>query len=292
MTIPDLHSIEFLKGLKKLNLVSKHNFAGQKIGDRKTKRKGASVEFKDYKEYNPGDDIRFIDWNLWGRLDRFYIKLFYNEENLNVHFLLDASQSMLYGSPSKWNFALQFIAGTAFLALHQKDHVNVYPIQENLFKNAPKAKSPGKYSKLVNFLEKIEPGGGANLIKSVDQFIKFERNRGIVFFVSDFLTEEKTLDYCLRKLAYYRHDVSLVQILSPQEENPNIYGNCILQDFETNQEMNLIIDDEYYTIYHETLEEHKRMVNGLCKKYNLEYSYAKSEADFKNFIIRLMRKRL
>ena len=291
MTLPDFHSIEFLKGLKKLNLVSKHNFSGQKIGDRKTKRKGASVEFKDFKEYNPGDDIRFIDWSLWGRLDRFYIKLFYGEENLNVHFLLDASQSMLYGSPAKYDFALQFIAGAAFLALHQKDHVNVYPVKESLLKNAPKLKSPGEYPRLIHFLEKIEPGGAANLINSIDQFIKFERDRGIVFFVSDFLTDEKTLDYCLRKLAYYRHDVSLVQLLSPQEENPNLYGNCILQDLESNQEMKLIIDDEYYTIYHETLEEHKRMVKSLCNKYGLEYSYVVSEEDFKDFIIRLMRKR-
>ena len=139
MSLPDLHSSEFLKGLKQLNLLSKHNFAGQKIGDRKTKRKGSSVEFKDYKEYNPGDDIRFIDWNLWGRLDRFYVKLFYSEENLNVNFLLDSSHSMLCGSPYKWNFALNFTAAASFLALHQKDHVNVYPIFEKLSKDVSKA---------------------------------------------------------------------------------------------------------------------------------------------------------
>ena len=291
MSLPDLHSTEFLKGLKQLNLLSKHHFAGQKIGDRKTKRKGSSVEFKDYKEYNPGDDIRFIDWNLWGRLDRFYVKLFYNEENLNVHFLLDASQSMLYGVPSKWNFALKFIAGTSFLALHQKDHVSVYPAFNKLSTNISKANSPGNYSKLVSFLEKIEPNGEIDLVKSTDEFIKLERSMGIVFFVSDFLANEKVIDHCLRKLAYYGHDVSLIQILSPQEENPKIFGNSILEDIENKQEIELILDDEYYTIYLETLDEHKRMVQGLSKKYNLEYSYVSSEEDFKNFIIRLMRKR-
>ncbi len=291
MTSPDLHSSEFLKGLKQLNLLSKHNFAGQKIGERKTKRKGASVEFKDYKEYNPGDDIRFIDWNLWGRLDKFYIKLFYNEENLNVHFLLDASQSMLYGAPSKWSFALQFIAGTSFLALHQKDSVSVYPVFDKLSKSVSKVNSPGKYSNLVSFLEKIKPSGELGLIKAVDEFINREHTRGIVFFISDFLADEKEIDHCLRKLAYYRHDVSLVQILSSQEENPEIYGNSILEDVENSQEMELILDDEYYTIYHEALDEHKRMVQGLSKKYNLEYSYAVSDVDFKNFIVRLMRKR-
>ena len=292
MSLPDLHSSEFLKGLKQLNLLSKHNFAGQKIGDRKTKYRGASVEFKDYKEYNPGDDIRFIDWNLWGRLDRFYVKLFYNEENLNVHFLLDASQSMLFGAPSKWNFALKFIAGTSFLALHQKDYVNVYPAFAKLSNNMSNLDSPGNYSKLVSFLEKIEPSGEIDLTKSVDDFIKLERSRGMVFLVSDFLSDEKTIDHCLRKLAYYRHDVSLVQILSPQEENPEIYGNSILEDVENKQEMELILDDEYYLLYHETLDEHKRMVKGLSKKYNLEYSYVCSDEDFKNFIIGLMRKRL
>ena len=292
MSIPDLHSSEFLKGLKQLNLLSKHNFAGQKIGDRKTKRKGASVEFKDYKEYSPGDDIRFIDWNLWGRLDKFYIKLFYNEENLNVHFLLDASQSMLYGAPSKWNFALKFVAGASFLALHQKDHVNVYPVFDKLSKNLSEVNSPGKYSQLVNFLEKVEPCGEIDLVKSIDEFIKLERSRGLVFFVSDFLADENIIDHCLRKLAYYGHDVSLIQILSPHEENPQIYGNSILEDIENKQEMELILDDEYYMLYHETLDEHKRMVRGLSKKYNLEYSYARSDDDFKDFIVRLMRKRL
>ena len=292
MSLPDLHSSEFLKGLKQLNLLSKHNFAGQKIGDRKTKRKGSSVEFKDYKEYNPGDDIRFIDWNLWGRLDRFYVKLFYSEENLNVNFLLDSSHSMLCGSPSKWNFALKFTAAASFLALHQKDYVNVYPIFDKLSKDVSKANSPGNYSKLVNFLEKIEPCGEVDLAKSIDEFIKLERSMGIVFFVSDFLADEQAIDHCLRKLSYYKHDVSLVHILSPEEENPKIFGNCILEDVENKQEMELILDDEYYTLYHDTLNEHKRMVHGLSKRYNLEYSYVCSEEDFKNFIVRLMRKRV
>lgn len=292
MIVSDLTSQEFIKGLKQLELISKHDFAGQKVGERQTRRKGASVEFKDFKEYNPGDDIRFIDWNLWGRLDKFYVKLFYNEENSNVHFLLDVSKSMLYGSPSKWNFALQFVAGTTFLSLNRKDFVRIYPMHESLFTNVPVGKMPGNYTKIVKFLEQLEPSGTTNLIKCVDQFTQYERHKGIVFFLSDFLVDKSILDYCFRKLAYYRHDVSVLQILSPQEENPNIFGSCILQDLESHEEMELVISEEYYVMYQKILEEHKLMVQSLCRKYGLEHSYIRSDENYRDFIISLLRKRL
>lgn len=292
MIVPDLTSSEFLKGLKQLELVSKHDFAGQKIGQRLTRRKGASVEFKDFREYHPGDDIRFIDWNLWGRLDKFYIKLFHNEENLNVHFLLDVSDSMFFGSPSKWTFALKFLAAASYLSLHQKDTVRIYPICEKLFTNAPTGNGPGSYAKIIKFVEQLHGSGRANLIKSVDQFVQYERRKGIVFFISDFLIDETELDYCLRKLAYHRHDVSVLQILSPEEENPNIFGSTILQDSESRQEMELEIGEEYYLVYQEALENHKLMLHGLSKKYGFEYSYVCSDHDYHQFITSLLRKRL
>ncbi|MCJ8347183.1 DUF58 domain-containing protein, partial [bacterium] len=152
-----------------------------------TKKKGSSVEFKDYREYYPGDDIRFVDWNLWGRLDKYYIKLFYNEENQNVFTLFDMSNSMFSPDQSKSDFLKKLVGAISYLALNQKDHSKVFPYAEHLIHSGPEAYSLSAWPTFSSFLSKIKSGKTSNLAQCVDEFLTREKERGILFLVSDFL---------------------------------------------------------------------------------------------------------
>jgi len=286
----DLQSPEFVKGLKHLKLISDKKFAGQRVGERKTKRKGSSVEFKDFREYNPGDDIRFIDWNLWGRLDRYYIKLFHNEENLNVFFLWDTSSSLAYGSPSKWNFSMELIATITYLALHNKDSVYYYPILDKIFTGAPRGNQPGFYPKLSQFLQSMKPSGHSNLRGAIDQFLRYEKRKGMLFLISDFFVDQSEMEYVFKKLSFYGHEVVPVLVLSPDEVDPPFHGHCKLQDLETSEWMELDLSNEYLTMYQETVEQHKNNFLVTANKYRCKPFFAVSDQSSRDFVVDILRR--
>ena len=123
-----LLSPQLLQQLERLELVSRKVFRGRLKGERRSRRKGQSVEFADFRNYVPGDDLRFIDWNLYARLDRLFLKLFLEEEDLHFYALVDVSTSMEFGSPSKLHFAKQLAASLGFIGLCRADRVKVEPL--------------------------------------------------------------------------------------------------------------------------------------------------------------------
>ena len=286
----DLTSEEFLKGIRHLSLVSRYEFAGLRVGERKTRRKGSSVEFVDYKEYNPGDDIRFLDWNLWARLDKFYLKLFASEENLNVFFLFDLSQSMRYGKSSKWDYQLKFIASIAYLSLMNQDAVSLYPCGNELVCSAPRGRQPGDYRVLVRFLQELGPTPEADPLAAVDKFLSFEKRKGILFLMSDCFYDLDTWDQILKKLRWYKIDTSLIQILAEEEINPPWYGPNRLLDSETGKFLEVDLSTDYKSNYQETCEEHTRGLETLSRKYGFQFARAASNGSLKNFITSILRR--
>jgi len=286
----DLTSEEFLKGIRHLQLVSRYQFHGLRVGERKTRRKGSSVEFVDYKEYDPGDDIRFLDWNLWARLDKFYIKLFASEENLNVFFLFDLSQSMNYGKSSKWDFQLQFIASLTYLSLMNQDSVFFYPFGRELIKTSPRGCHPGDYRLMVKFLQELRPMPEADLETAVDQYLAHQKRRGILFLVSDCFYDLDSFDRILKKLRWYKFDTTLIQVLSEEEINPPFFGPNRLIDSETGRFLEMDMSMNYRNFYQETCEEHTRGIRALCGKYGFQFSRALSHHSLKDFITALLRK--
>lgn len=285
----NLQSPEFLKGLKRLSLISRHKFAGQRLGERKTLRKGHSIEFKDYKEYNPGDDIRFIDWNVWGRLDTYFIKLFYHEENQFVFHLLDLSKSMASGAQSKWDMMMMISAATAYVALAQKDLVMAYPFGADLLTSGPRCSGVGQYAKLVTFLQALRPARESGLLKAGETFLLRERRKGILFILSDFYHEEQELEVLFRKLAFYGFDVNLIQILSQEELQPDFYGLHLLNDMESQRDLELDIQGSLLLAYEQEMEEHQAMVQRLASRFGFSYRMVPSDSDPQQVVVDLLR---
>src|SRR5205823_13609592 len=154
---------QFLARLEQLELVSKKIFMGRMKGERRSKKKGQSVEFADYRNYVVGDDLRFLDWNLFARLDRLFIRLFMEEEDLHVYVLIDNSLSMDFGSPSKLHYAKQVSAALGFIGLVNMDRVVMEAFNDRLVQSLPAVRGRRSLWRGVGFLPKNEPGGPRGL---------------------------------------------------------------------------------------------------------------------------------
>src|SRR5437588_8202963 len=164
---PPLLDPEFLARLEQLELVSRKIFLGRMKGERRSKRKGQSVEFADYRNYVVGDDLRFLDWNLYARLDRLFLRLFLEEEDLHVYLLIDNSLSMSFGSPTKLHYAKQVAAALGFIGLVNLDRVVVEAFNDRLVQSLPPLRGRRSMWRLMEFLQKLEPAGPSDLAKSL-----------------------------------------------------------------------------------------------------------------------------
>src|SRR5215475_5872482 len=178
---------QFLARLEQLELVSRKIFLGLMKGERRSKRKGQSVEFADYRNYVVGDDLRFLDWNLYARLDRLFIRLFMEEEDLHFYVLIDNSLSMDFGSPTKLHYAKQVAAALGFIGLVNMDRVILEAFNDQLTQSMPAARGRRSLWRLVDFLQKLEPAGPSDLKKALRTFSLKCSGKGIVILLSDFM---------------------------------------------------------------------------------------------------------
>src|SRR5271155_3061302 len=164
-TTPTLLEPQFLARLEQLELVSRKIFLGRMKGERRSKRKGQSVEFADYRNYVVGDDLRFLDWNLYARLDRLFLRLFMEEEDLHFYVLLDNSLSMDFGSPPKLHYAKQIAAALGFIGLVNLDRVVIEAFNNKLTQSLPAVRGRRSLWRLLDFLDKLQPSGPSDLTR-------------------------------------------------------------------------------------------------------------------------------
>ena len=155
---------DFIRKLDQLDIVSRKVFAGKMRGERLTKRRGESVEFADYRSYVSGDDLRFLDWNVYARLDQLFLKLFLQEEDLHVSVLIDGSKSMDWGEPNKWLYARRIAAAIAYIGLVNFDRVSLYTHAGGLQSELAGLRGRRLMFKAIEFLTKAECSGSSNLV--------------------------------------------------------------------------------------------------------------------------------
>src|SRR5690349_11689278 len=165
-----LLSPQLLAQLERLELVTRKIFRGRMKGERRSKRKGQSVEFADFRNYVPGDDLRFIDWNTYARLDRMFLKMFLEEEDLHFYVLLDTSASMDFGSPSKLDYAKRVAAALGFIGLTHSDRIRVETFSQPASVRGPVLRGRASLWRLLDYLQKLEPAGPTDLATGVRNF--------------------------------------------------------------------------------------------------------------------------
>src|SRR5437899_7742332 len=232
---------KFLAQLEQLELVSRKIFLGRMKGERRSKRRGQSVEFADYRNYVVGDDLRFLDWNLFARLDRLFIRLFMEEEDLHFYVLIDNSLSMDFGSPTKLHYAKQIAAALSFIGLVNMDRVVIEAFNDRLTQSMPAARGRRSLWRVMDFLQKLEPAGPSDLRQALKTFSLRSSGKGIVVLLGDLMDKGGYQD-ALRYLLARRMDIYVLQILAQEEIEPELIGDLKLIDSEDADEAEITVN--------------------------------------------------
>jgi uncharacterized protein (DUF58 family) len=251
-TNPPLLSPQLLAQLERLELVSRKIFRGRMKGERRSKRKGQSVEFSDFRNYVPGDDLRFIDWNLYARLDKLFLKMFLEEEDLHFYTLIDASPSMDFGEPTKLQYAKQLAAALGFIGLCRADRVKIETLGSSRRAPGPTLRGRKSLWQMQEFLERIEPNETISLAQGVKDFCLRNSGKGILVLITDLL-DKSGYEQALRILLAQSMDVYVIQVLSKEELDPDVKGDIKLVDCEDQ-------DVAEITVSRPLLEKYKRTV--------------------------------
>lgn len=281
---------KFLHRLEQLELVSRKIFLGLMKGERRSKRKGQSVEFADYRNYVKGDDLRFLDWNLYARLDRLFIRLFMEEEDLHFYVLIDNSLSMDFGNPTKLYFAKQVAAALGFVGLVNMDRVVMEAFNDRLTQNLPAVRGRKGLWRLLAFLEKIEPAGPSNLKESLRTFSLKSSGKGIVVLLSDFMDKAGYED-ALRYLVARQFDVYVIQILSQEEIEPDVVGDLKLVDVEDDDEAEITVSAPLLKKYKQNLAAFRGGLNEFCLRRGITYLFTSNQVPFDRLVLTYLRQR-
>jgi uncharacterized protein (DUF58 family) len=285
-----LLSPEFLAKLEQLELVSRKIFLGRFKGDRLSKRKGTSVEFADYKNYVVGDDLRFLDWNLYARLDRLFLKLFQEEEDLHFSILLDNSLSMDFGSPSKLHYAKQVAAALGFVGLVNLDRVALEVFNADVDQTLAPLRGRRSLWRMLDFLEKVGPAGPGNLRQSMRTFSLKSSGRGVVVLLTDFMDKEG-FEEPLRYLAARQLDVYAIQILCQEEVEPEVTGDLRLIDIEDNDATEITVSAPLLKRYKQNLAAYQQALQEFCARRGIVYLNTTNQVPFEQLVLTYLRQR-
>jgi uncharacterized protein (DUF58 family) len=285
-----LLSPQLLAQLEKLELVSRKIFRGRMKGERRSKRKGQSVEFADFRSYVPGDDIRFIDWNTYARLDRLFLKMFLEEEDLHFYALIDASGSMDFGTPSKLEYAKQLAAALGFIGLVRGDRVRVETLGQS--PHAPGQTLRGRRSlwRMLDDLAKIEPEETTSLAQGVKNFCLRNSGKGILLLITD-LMDKAGYEAALRYLVSQNMDVYVIQVLSAEEIDPDIKGDLKLLDCEDADVAEITASAPLLARYKRTLNAFVEGARTFCNRRGMNYLMARTDLPVDQLVAGYLRKR-
>jgi len=275
----NLLSPEVLASLSNLDLVARAAVHGFLIGLHRSPQFGFSQEFAEYRAYSEGDDPRFIDWNVYARTERTYIKRYLGETNTHLVVLLDASASMAYtsGGVSKLQYAKFLAATLAYLASRQHDAVGLIIFDEKVREHRPPSSRIGKLHAVLHAIDRAEPGTGTELTVPFDRFRQYQSGRGLVAVISDFYCDPEAMIKAVQPLAYQGQDVILFQVLDPQELEPELKESALLEDMETGEAME-VSPIFMRSRYRERIKEHLDALSKAAARAGADYELLRTDA--------------
>ena len=279
----------FLRRLESLALTIRRTTAGRAHGMRRSRRLGAGLEFADHRDYAPGDDLRYLDWNLYGRLERRALRLFEQDEDLSVDVLVDASASMGLGRPPKLELGLEIGAALAHVALSNLDRVAVAALGD-AGAETPPARGKGRILPILRMLDGVRAAGRGPLAAAVRGFLarRRGRRRGLVVLISDFY-DPTGARAALELVRRNRLEAIAVQISAPDEVTPELRGDVQLQDVETGALRELTISPRALADYARRHAALLRDLAGYCREHAIPCFTVTSDQPFDAVVLRMFR---
>ena len=279
----------FLRKLERLDLLARKIFRGQMRGEHTTPRRGHGIEFADFRRYRPGDDIRRIDWNIYSRLDRLFLKLYATEEDISLHVLMDASGSMSVGVPPKFDHARRIAAALTYIGLNNLDRVSFTAFANTLGAGMPSIQARHQMPALLSLLTDLPCTGISDFGTSLAQFARSTPAPGIVVLISDLLTEGD-LQLGIERLRGRGHDVFILQLLAEDEIDPPLDGALHLLDAETGAAVNVTVDEQLRLLYKQQLQNRLSQVEKYCLRRGVEYLRASTAIGFEEVVLKYLRR--
>jgi uncharacterized protein (DUF58 family) len=287
----------FARRLERLQLVSRKRLSGQGQGDRRSLRKGSSLEFADYRHYVEGDDPARVDWNIYSRTDTLFVRLYEEEEVLNVHLLVDASRSMDWGEPHKLRYARRLAAALGYVALNAANRLFIWPLSANAACFGP-AWGRGRAGPMLAFIDEFRPAQastplvpGIGAPPDLDQALGTFTSRagGLTVLISDLLSP--AWERALTRLAGRQGDVVVLHTLSPQELRPALGGDVRLIDRENGAAVSVTLNTDAIRLYTQRLDEWRRTIESLCARHGMSYVPIDTGLPIESLVFDVLRRR-
>lgn len=281
---------EFLKKLEMLYIISRKIASGQMRAERRTKKIGSGIEFADHRNYSPGDDFRNLDWTVYARTKKLLLKLFEEEEDLHIYFLVDCSLSMTLGrdGETKLRYAKVIAAALSYIGLSNLDRVAIIPFNAKPIDRLPPARGRGQIYKIFQFLDRLEGGGETSIKDAFRTFVTQNKRRGVAVVVSDFY-DPAGFEDGLNFLRYQKFDTIAIQLFDQEELNPALRGELQLVDCETGEVRDITVTAALMRRYREAFEAYSKELEDFCTKRRMLYFRAPIQEPFDEVILRVFR---
>jgi uncharacterized protein (DUF58 family) len=280
---------DFLRILDKIGIFARKGLKGKVKGEHVSWQSGASLEFLDYRKYQIGDDFRYIDWNVYGRLDKLFIKLFRAEKDITIHILIDVSHSMESGYPSKNICAKKIATALSYIGLTNLDRVRVVPFSNSIIDTMSPGGGRQVYMAILKYLLSLKPKGETDINASLSEYASVCKKPGIAIILSDLL-DAKGIEEGVASLHVRSFDIILIQLLTQDELSPSLNGNILLKDIETGRTKKIEINQALTDRYKKNLNGFLETIRKVCLQYNADYYLYNTEIPFEEFFIEYVSK--
>jgi uncharacterized protein (DUF58 family) len=287
---PTVFDETFLRQLERLMLITRKAVRGGMKGVRRSAKRGVSVEFADYRNYTIGDDLRTLDWNIYARLEKLFIKLFVEEEDVTVHVLLDASGSMGMGSPDKLLFGKRAAAALAYVGLASYDRISLAVLQGRVARRFPAVRGTGRIFQVMADLSPIQPSSGpTDLAACARHYAAQLTQRGPLILISDLF--DANAERAISELAGTRCEVAILHTLSPDELDPPLEGDLRLVDTETTAGVDITADGSTMEAYRSRLTAWQAGLDAVATKRRAAYVPVPSTLPLADLVFAELRRR-
>lgn len=279
----------FWNKLEYLAIVSRRTFSGRARAERRSKKTGSGIEFADYRHYCSGDDYRYLDWNVYGRLGRLLTRLYEEEEDLTIYILLDGSGSMSFGNPPKLGYAKQLAAALAYIGLAHLDRVSALVFSDGIASRLPPARGKHHIFKVFDFLRPVEASGRTDLTAALKTFVAQNKRKGVVILISD-LYDHAGFEAGLRQLRYAKFETYLIHLQDENEARPALLGEALLVDAETGDSRQVVVSRSLLERYAETEAAYRRRIEAFCTEMQIPLFSMRTSVAFEDAVLRILRR--
>ncbi|MHC4716947.1 MAG: DUF58 domain-containing protein [Planctomycetota bacterium] len=287
----ELFDDDFLQRLQRLGLLAKRMAPTSSVGgQRRSRRLGDGLEFADHRAYAPGDDLRFLDWPYYARMERLLLRLFHEHSEGAVSLLLDASGSMSLGQVPKFDYARRTAAALAYVAMVSLDRVHVLPFAEALGEGLRTGRNSGQILTVLDFLSGLSCGGPTRLGDAVDQFVRRRGETGTVILLTDAIDLDDDLSPALAALRHHRDEVILLHVADRLDSEPRMAGPVQLEGLEAGDRLGLQVTDAVLANYRRQWHRFARGVEKTCLSRGAIYVQAPTSAPFERLVLQTLQR--